>query len=252
MGDRPVTALWGIGERTARRLAELGIHTVGELAGADHHELARAVRPTIGPNLKVLGLGGDDAPIVDEPHVARSAARRRPSSATSPTGPRSGEQVGRLATEVTESVVAEGRRVTHVAVKVRTPTFFTRTKISKLPEPTTDPAEVARMAHVVLGRFELDPPGPAARRPGGARDAVDPGDDEPSERTEPERRPTMATSSDAGSSLRVLRRLHQPHPRGGSARRGPQASAARLPARLRGCGPAVRASLVPVSSGRRS
>ena len=50
----------------------------------------------------------------------------------------------RLATEVTESVVAEGRAVTHVAVKVRTASFFTRTKISKLPAPTTDPAEVVR------------------------------------------------------------------------------------------------------------
>ena len=49
----------------------------------------------------------------------------------------------RLATEVTESVVAEGRTVTHVAVKVRTASFYTRTKISKLPAPTTDPAEVA-------------------------------------------------------------------------------------------------------------
>ena len=28
MGDRPVTALWGIGTRTASRLAESGIHTV--------------------------------------------------------------------------------------------------------------------------------------------------------------------------------------------------------------------------------
>ena len=45
--------------------------------------------------------------------------------------------------------------MTHVAVKVRTATFFTRTRISKLPEPTTDPAEVARVALVVLERFEL-------------------------------------------------------------------------------------------------
>jgi DNA polymerase-4 len=63
-----------------------------------------------------------------------------------------------MAVEVAEAVVAEGRRVTHVAVKVRTPTFFTRTKISKLPAPTTDPAEVAQLAHIVLGRFELTRP----------------------------------------------------------------------------------------------
>ena len=70
--------------------------------------------------------------------------------------------------EVTESVVAEGRRVTHVAVKVRTATFFTRTKISKLPEPTTDPDEVAHgpgRARPLRAR----PTGPPARRPRRAR-----------------------------------------------------------------------------------
>jgi DNA polymerase IV len=48
--------------------------------------------------------------------------------------------------------------VTHVAVKVRTATFFTRTKIHKLTQPTTDPAAVARAALVVLDRFELTRP----------------------------------------------------------------------------------------------
>jgi DNA polymerase-4 len=66
--------------------------------------------------------------------------------------------VAQLANEVTESVVAEGRGVTHVAVKVRTATFFTRTKIRKLPEPTTDPATVAAAAGQVLDRFELHRP----------------------------------------------------------------------------------------------
>jgi len=51
-------------------------------------------------------------------------------------------------------VVAEGRVVTHVHVKVRTASFFTRLKSSKLPEPTTDPAVVAERALVVLDRFE--------------------------------------------------------------------------------------------------
>ena len=44
MGAQPVTAIWGIGDRTARRLADAGIHTVEELARADHHELAGRVR----------------------------------------------------------------------------------------------------------------------------------------------------------------------------------------------------------------
>ena len=66
--------------------------------------------------------------------------------------------VTRLAREVTDSVVADGRRVTHVAIKVRTATFWTRSKISKLPIPTTDPREVERVAALVLDRFELTRP----------------------------------------------------------------------------------------------
>jgi len=49
MGDQPVTALWGIGERTAARLVEAGIRTVNELAHTDHNDLAVRFGPMIGP-----------------------------------------------------------------------------------------------------------------------------------------------------------------------------------------------------------
>jgi DNA polymerase-4 len=158
MGDRPVTAIWGIGERTARRLAEAGVHTVRDLARADTDELARRFGPTIGPRLGVLGRGGGHAPVVDEPWVPRSRSREVTFPRDLTDRAEIDDQVGRLATEVTESVVAEGRRVTHVAVKVRTSTFFTRTKIGKLGAPTTDPADVVRQARRVLDRFELARP----------------------------------------------------------------------------------------------
>ena len=45
LGDRPTDALWGIGAKTARKLAGLGLHTVRELAAADPGALAAAVRP---------------------------------------------------------------------------------------------------------------------------------------------------------------------------------------------------------------
>jgi DNA polymerase-4 len=158
MGGRPVTALWGIGKRTAARLAVAGITTVSELASSDHHELARQFGPTIGPNLKLLGLGGGHAPLTDAPHVPRSRSKEETFDHDLTERADIDRALDRLARAVTESVVAEGRRVTHVAVKVRTATFYTRTKISKLPQPATDPAEVAHRAHLVLDRFELDRP----------------------------------------------------------------------------------------------
>jgi DNA polymerase-4 len=158
MGHRPVTEISGIGARIAARLAEAGIHTVSELAHADHEELARRFGPRIGPHLRGLGLGGDRSPARDTPRVARGRSREETFERDLTLPADIEAQVTRLATEVTESVVAEGRRVTHVSVKVRTATFFTSTRISKLAEPTTDPAVVAQGALRVLERFELTRP----------------------------------------------------------------------------------------------
>ena len=158
MGDRPVTAIWGIGNRTAERLAELGVATVRELAGADLGELRAAFGPAIGGHLKVLGLGGDDTPIVDEPWVARSRSKEETFEHDVSAPDDVEAHVVRMAEELTRAVGAEGRIVTHVAVKLRTSTFFTRTKIGKLPQPTTDPAAVAAHARVVLARFEIGRP----------------------------------------------------------------------------------------------
>jgi DNA polymerase-4 len=158
MGAKPVTAIWGIGGRTAARLSELGIVTVEDLARADHEQLARSFGPTIGPHLRVLGLGGDDSPIVDEPYIARGRSKEETFTADVADAATVSAHVERLAGAVAAEVIAEGRRITHVAVKVRTSNFFTRTKISKLAVPTTDPNDVAAMAMVVLARFgELRP-----------------------------------------------------------------------------------------------
>ncbi len=158
MGQRPVTAIWGIGARTAESLSELGIVTVEDLARADHTVLAERFGPRIGPHLRVLGLGGDDSAIVDEPWVARSRSKEETFTRDITGADEIDGHVARLADAVTREVVAAGRRVTHVAVKVRTATFFTRTKIAKLPAATTDPGEVVRMALVVLERHEVRRP----------------------------------------------------------------------------------------------
>jgi DNA polymerase-4 len=158
MGDQPVTALWGIGERTAARLADAGIRTVAELARADHHDLAARFGPRVGPHLRILGLGGHRAPIDGTPHVARSRSREVTYELDLTARSEIEAEVTDLATSVTQAVVGEYRRITHVAVKVRTATFFTRSRIRKLPEPTTDPAAVAAAARAMLDLFDLQRP----------------------------------------------------------------------------------------------
>jgi DNA polymerase-4 len=155
MGRRPVTAVWGIGGRTAAHLAELGIHTVTDLARADHEALARRFGPRIGPSLRVLALGGDDAPVVGDPYVPKSRSKEVTFEHDVTDRAEVEAHTARLATEVTESVIAEGRRVTHVSVKIRTAAFFTMTRIRKLPEVTTDPAAVTAVALAMLDLFDV-------------------------------------------------------------------------------------------------
>ncbi|MEO7371182.1 MAG: DNA polymerase IV, partial [Ilumatobacteraceae bacterium] len=158
MGAKPVAAVWGIGGRFAARLGELGIVTVEDLARSDHEQLARTFGPTIGPHLRILGLGGDDSPIVDVPHVARGRSKEETFTTDVVDAAAIAAHVERLARDLTGEVVSDGRSISHVAVKVRTSTFFTRTRISKLPAPTTAPDDVVAMAMTVLARFgELRP-----------------------------------------------------------------------------------------------
>jgi DNA polymerase IV len=158
MADRPTSALWGIGSRIAKRLSELGIDTVAQLAAADRDRLAAAFGPNTGPYLWVLGHGAGDTDVVTAPHipVGHSKSETFPRDLTERAEIEA--QVARLAAEVAEEVAADGRVTTRVGVIVRTNTFFTRTKQRKLPAPTTDVAEITETALAVLARFELDRP----------------------------------------------------------------------------------------------
>lgn len=158
MAHRPTNALWGIGNRIAARLADLGIDTVGDLMSADRHRLAAEFGPNTGPYLWVLGHGKGDTDVTTEPRVpvGRSKSETFPHDLTDPGEIRA--QVARLATEVAEEMAAAGRVGTRVSVTVRTNTFYTRSKQEKLPEPTIDVARIAETALHIIDRFELDRP----------------------------------------------------------------------------------------------
>ena len=158
MGGRDVRELWGIGARTAARLAEHGLRTVAELAVADREDLAAWFGPTIGPRLRVLARGGASRTISTDEWVPRSRSKQvtYPTDLTDPL--EIADQVAALAQEVCQEVFAEGRVATHVAVVVRTSTFYTRVRTGKLPEPTREPAVVQAGARVVLQRFDITRP----------------------------------------------------------------------------------------------
>jgi DNA polymerase-4 len=156
MAGRPADALWGVGPKTARKLAEAGIATVADLARADPADLAGRFGPRVGPWLRQLALGAGDTEVVAAAWVPRSRSRETtfPQDLTDRADRAEiDRRVATLARELAGEV-AEGRRVVRVAVKVRSAPFLTRTRVTTLAAPTSDAGAIEQAALLVLDRFE--------------------------------------------------------------------------------------------------
>jgi DNA polymerase-4 len=158
LGDRPTTAVWGIGSRIAARLARLGIHTVRELAAVDPDTLVAEFGPTMGPHYARLGRGGGHATVDDTPWVPRAHGREETFHADLTSPEEIEAAVRRLATEVVADIGREGRACARVHLKVRFAPFFTVHRSRTLDVPTSDPDEIARAALALLERLEDDRP----------------------------------------------------------------------------------------------
>ena len=158
MGDRPVDALWGVGPKTAKKLAGLHITTVWQLAHTDAELLTSTFGPRTGLWLLLLANGGGDDTVSSEPWVPRSRSHVVTFPQDLTDRAEMDSAVTELARHALSEVVAAARIVTRVAVTVRTATFYTRTKIRKLDDATTDADVIVAAALRVLDLFELDRP----------------------------------------------------------------------------------------------
>ena len=153
LGDRPTDALWGIGPKTAKRLAELGLTTVAELARADPAELAARLGPTLGPWYVRLARGQDRSAVVATSWAARSRSREQTFQENLTDWAQVRAEVDRLARLVADDVAAEQRLAVRVAVKVRYAPFTTRTRSAALAAPTGDVEALVTAALAALDRF---------------------------------------------------------------------------------------------------
>jgi DNA polymerase-4 len=153
LGAEPTEALWGIGRKTAAKLAGLGIGTVAELAATDPFALAPHFGPVTGPWLVQTARGLSPAPVDSAPYVARSHGRETTFQQDIGDWDAVRAEVMRLAREVAADIAAEQRPASRVVVKVRYVPFFTQTHGHPLGEPTTDPAPIEQAALAALGQF---------------------------------------------------------------------------------------------------
>ncbi len=158
MGERPTTALWGVGNRIAARLASHGYDTVQQLADASDEVLTAEFGPRMGPHYGRLGRGLGAKVIDDTPWVARAHGRETTfqQDLTDPDDVTAA--VRALAAQVVDDIRREGRACARVNLKVRFAPFFTTTRIRKLAEPTFDPEVLAATALELLHGLEDERP----------------------------------------------------------------------------------------------
>lgn len=145
----PVRILQGIGPKTAKRLAEMGLGTVGELQGAPTGVLVQAFGARMGRSLAALAHFHDDSPV-----QAVQQAKSRSAEVTFDTDVSDLEAlqqtVRRLALEVGEAVRRRGTPGRTVAIKLRYDDWTNLTRARTLSEPIQRPEAVAQLACELL------------------------------------------------------------------------------------------------------
>jgi nucleotidyltransferase/DNA polymerase involved in DNA repair len=153
LGGRPVDALWGIGAKTAKKLAGLGIQTVRELAVADPDALAAEFGPMTGPWLVLLAQGRGDAEVDASPYVAKAHGREETFQRNIADWSGVQAEVTRIAGLLAADLAAEPRPAVRVVVKVRYAPFVTETHGVTLASPSSDAGVITSAAFEALGRF---------------------------------------------------------------------------------------------------
>lgn len=150
----PVRKLWGVGPATAKRLASLGIETVGELRSLPKRRLIESLGASQGSHLHALASAQDSRPVVP--------GRGSKSISVEETFAHDIEDREVLDVELvrqSDSVALRLRRSELVArtvqLKVRFGDFSTVTRRRTADQPFTSSTTVLSLARELFGEIEL-------------------------------------------------------------------------------------------------
>jgi len=135
----PASALWGVGPKTAEKLAGMGMLTIGDIAAWPPEDLARRFGQH-GEDLARRACGVDDRPIVTE-RAAKSISQETTFAHDVRDRTRLEQTLRVQAHEVAAKLQRKELMGTSVKLKIRWPDFTTPTRQLTLPQPT-DEAEV--------------------------------------------------------------------------------------------------------------
>jgi DNA polymerase-4 len=153
LGPLPVEKLWGVGEKTALKLRNMGIDTVGALAALPEKMLVAAFGKT-GGDLGRLARGEDTRP-VETSRTAKSISRETTFARDVTNPDRLRGVLLELAEDVAGSLRASRFLAGTVTLKLRYGNFETLTRQGPLPAPACLTRPIYNKALELLAKVDL-------------------------------------------------------------------------------------------------
>jgi DNA polymerase IV len=154
----PTSRVPGIGPKTAERLAELGLRTIGQLQQADEALLGERFGANTARFLLRRAHFEDDSEVQTERGAAKSRSNERTFDTDIEDLAELEDVLRRLGRELADGLVARARRGRTIAIKVRLDDWTTVTRARTLPEATNEPSVVIGVALELLRAYA--PPRP--------------------------------------------------------------------------------------------
>ena len=155
--DAPCGLIPGIGPKTAERLRECGLDTLGRLRAAPTELLAERFGPRLGAALQARARFEDDSPVTQERKVVSES--RETTFDRDLSDPAELEAVlQELVAKLCDGLAAQRRGGRTVGIKVRLDDFSTHTRARTLAEPVATADRLGPVALELLRRFAAPRP----------------------------------------------------------------------------------------------
>ena len=161
MAPLPANMLWGVGPKTEKRLTQLGIKTIGQLAALGEGTLG-SILGEHGRDLARHAQGIDTRPVSDE-HVTKSVSQERTYAQDVLDEAVLLKTLKRLSAEVGHNLRQDDLAGTTIRLKLRWPDFETITRQKALPQPTNLDVDIFAHAAELLRAARQAQPGRAVR-----------------------------------------------------------------------------------------
>jgi len=148
----PAEKLYGVGKKTAKKLQELGVFTIGDLAAFDTVILIQIFGDKLGSYFHRAANGIDDEPVQEKgmaEQVSRILTLKRDTRDLSLIS----SELDRICSDIHARLVGEGLLYKSVGILAITTNFGMRSRTKTLEHPSEDVETIVRTARELLSKF---------------------------------------------------------------------------------------------------